>query len=163
MISDAPARRPLPDEAPDAPAVFADPSGRRRRLVRRLGLGAGTLLVLYLGALGVGVATGADVPLTTWDDPPGTHRVNKGGRDDAATREGEGRGTGRPGAGRSGGGAGAPTTVPSPTATRTSVAVPPARPAPPGSSTPPGAGTPTGRPGNSHASPPRWGHEKKPR
>ncbi|WP_242882778.1 hypothetical protein [Actinomadura litoris] len=80
MISDASTRRPVLDEPPSGDGrpetgatlvapVFADPSGRRRRLARRAGMVTGALLVLFLGALGAGVATGADVPLTRWDAP----------------------------------------------------------------------------------------------
>ncbi|WP_157430334.1 hypothetical protein [Actinomadura macra] len=165
MIRDATARRPLLDEPPAAPAVFADPSGRRRRLGRRLGSAAGALLVCYLGALGVSVATGADVPLTTWTGPPdhrrvdGTERTGPGTTPESARRR-----DGTPGVRGPGGGAGTPMTGPSQAGTGGSGAAPSGS---PGTPRPPAA-TPTGdtstyRPGNSHASPPQWGRKKKSR
>ncbi|MGK5556595.1 hypothetical protein ACSNOI_33790, partial [Actinomadura kijaniata] len=65
-----PGRRPSdPDE--DAAPVFVDASGRRRRLARRAGAVCGGLLALFLVAMGVSVATGADVPFTPWSSQQG--------------------------------------------------------------------------------------------
>ncbi|WP_067812548.1 hypothetical protein [Actinomadura kijaniata] len=59
-----PGRRP--SDPDDAAPVFVDASGRRRRLVRQAGVACGGLLALFLVAMGVSVATGADVPFTPW-------------------------------------------------------------------------------------------------
>ncbi|WP_146059099.1 hypothetical protein [Actinomadura rubteroloni] len=59
-------------EAPEP--VFVDPTGRRRRLLRGLGLAAGGLCASFLAAVGLGAATGARVPMTPWtgDGPTAT-------------------------------------------------------------------------------------------
>jgi len=51
-------------------AVFADPSGRRRRIMRRLGLGLAAALAACLGVIAVAVAGGPQAPFTHWAAPP---------------------------------------------------------------------------------------------
>lgn len=59
----------------EAAPVFVDASGWRARLGRRLGLLVGALLVVFLGALGLGMTTGTNVPLTPWSEPSPHPRV----------------------------------------------------------------------------------------
>ncbi|WP_460366965.1 hypothetical protein, partial [Actinocorallia lasiicapitis] len=54
--------------------VFVDGTGRRRKLMRRAGLGFGALLGGYALVLGIGLGTGADVPMDDWIAPPKTER-----------------------------------------------------------------------------------------
>jgi hypothetical protein len=61
---------PEPEDADPQSPVFVDASGRRARLVRRLGILAGAALTAYLVVIGVNLAMDADVPLTPW--PTGT-------------------------------------------------------------------------------------------
>jgi hypothetical protein len=49
--------------------VFADPSGYRRRLLRRLGLAIAAALVACLAAILVSMAGGPQAPLTHWAAP----------------------------------------------------------------------------------------------
>ncbi len=49
-----------------AQPVFADPSGRRRRLLRRVGVGAAAVLALCMGAVVVAMAGGPQAPFTDW-------------------------------------------------------------------------------------------------
>ncbi|MFF5259091.1 hypothetical protein ACFY4C_09095 [Actinomadura viridis] len=117
--------------------VFVDASGRRGRLLRRAGLGAGTALVLYLGAVGVSLVAGADVPLTPWTgsghgtgegtrQPPGGEVTSRAPRPSGATTRmpapapGSGEGTSRTPAPPSGGTA-APAPAPEPGGTATAV------------------------------------------
>ncbi|MEV4254756.1 hypothetical protein AB0J52_16525 [Spirillospora sp. NPDC049652] len=70
----APAKAPAGPAAPGAtgPApVFVDLSGRRRRMGRRVGIACGGLIAAFLLAMGIGVATGANVPGTPWKAAPG--------------------------------------------------------------------------------------------
>ncbi|GAA4307401.1 hypothetical protein GCM10023178_73740 [Actinomadura luteofluorescens] len=64
-----PSARPVPQEETEAAPVFVDATGWRARIGRRLGLLVGSVLLVFLGALGLGVTTGADVPLTPWSEP----------------------------------------------------------------------------------------------
>lgn len=150
---------------PDGSPVFVDATGRRHRMARRIGLLAGALLIVFLGALGIGAATGAAVPGTPWN-APSTHPV-KGGHEPASARAGKPGERGgaspsqRPRAGTSGASPQAPSTTSKPVST----AGPSTSSAPAASSAPtatPSATTSTSRPGNSHASPPARGHTKKP-
>ncbi|MFI0410355.1 hypothetical protein [Actinomadura sp. 3N508] len=129
-----------------AAPVFVDSTGGRARLGRRLGLVAGSVLIVFLGALGIGMATGPDVPFTPWKEPSGRPSVELS-RPAGPTEEPGDRRAGGPGAGGRGAG-----TTPAPPGS--SAAAPPssARPAPPAS---------TSRPGKSQASPPAWGRKKK--
>lgn len=52
----------------DPEPVFVDPSGRRRRIVRRAGIALGCLLAAYLVIVAFGLVTGARAPLTPWPD-----------------------------------------------------------------------------------------------
>ncbi|RFU40986.1 hypothetical protein DZF91_14285 [Actinomadura logoneensis] len=71
-----PATAPAPAQAPAGPdaepghggasPVFVDLSGRRRRMGRQAGIACGGLLAAFLLAMGIGVATGANVPGTPW-------------------------------------------------------------------------------------------------
>ncbi|WP_433144669.1 hypothetical protein ACQPZ8_00560 [Actinomadura nitritigenes] len=148
--------------APDGAPVFVDATGRRHRLARRIGLLAGALLVVFLGALGIGAATGAAVPGTPWNAPSAHPGV--GGHQPASARAGKSGAVAEPGGASP---SRRPRTVPSgaspkaPSATSKPVttATPSASSAP---SAKPSATTSTSRPGNSHASPPAWGHTKKP-
>jgi hypothetical protein len=49
--------------------VFADPSGRRHRIMRRLGIVAASALIVCLGAIVVAMAGGPKAPLTSWAAP----------------------------------------------------------------------------------------------
>jgi hypothetical protein len=66
--------------------VFVDASGRRARLVRRLGLLAGAGLIAYLVMIGVNLAMGADVPLTPWPSGSGVTRGPAGDDGKPGTR-----------------------------------------------------------------------------
>jgi hypothetical protein len=74
-----------------AESVFVDASGRRRRLIRRMGLAVAALLMGYLVVVGVGLFVGADVPLTPW---PG--RGGNPGQGVGAELGRQGNGTPRP-------------------------------------------------------------------
>ncbi|QKG23606.1 hypothetical protein [Actinomadura verrucosospora] len=147
--------------------MFVDATGRRHRLAKRIGLVAGALLVVFLGALGVGAATGAAVPGTPWN-APSTH-PGVGGHQPSGARAGK---AGPEGERRSEAPRRSPRTVPSggapvaPSASsKPGSTTAPAAPAPSASSAPSAAPTTaatTSRPGNSHATPPAWGHTKKP-
>ncbi|TDB87712.1 hypothetical protein E1264_13775 [Actinomadura sp. KC216] len=125
--------------------VFVDSTGGRARLGRRLGLAAGSVLIVFLGALGIGMATGPDVPFTPWKEPSVRPSVEPS-RPPGPTREPSDQRAGGPGAG-------GPATGTTPAPPGSSAAAPPSsRPAPPAS---------TSRPGKSQASPPAWGRKKK--
>src|SRR6266436_3513112 len=49
--------------------VFTDPSGRRRRVMRRIGLVSAAALAICLGAVVVAVAGGPAAPFTDWAAP----------------------------------------------------------------------------------------------
>ena len=49
--------------------VFVDPSGRRHRIMRKLGIAAASVLVVCLGAIVVAMAGGPQAPLTNWAAP----------------------------------------------------------------------------------------------
>src|SRR5215469_4298133 len=49
--------------------VFADPSGRRRRAMRRIGAISGLVLALCLGAVVVALAGGPAAPFAEWAAP----------------------------------------------------------------------------------------------
>src|SRR5215469_16771330 len=53
----------------DSRPVFVDPTGRRRRVLRRAGIGAAAVLVTCLGAVVVALAGGPQAPFTHWADP----------------------------------------------------------------------------------------------
>lgn len=48
--------------------VFVDPTGRRRRIARGVGIAVGCLLTAYLAIVAFGLATGSGAPLTPWPD-----------------------------------------------------------------------------------------------
>jgi hypothetical protein len=54
--------------------VFVDPTGRRHRLLRPVGLAVGCLLGGYLVIVGFGLVTGTGVPLTPWPDAKPTRQ-----------------------------------------------------------------------------------------
>ncbi|XVQ12744.1 hypothetical protein ACQP1W_09370 [Spirillospora sp. CA-255316] len=88
--------------------VFVDASGRRARLVRRLGIFAGGALIAYLVVIGVNLAMGADVPLTPWPSGSGATRGPAGEDGKPGTRSPSGpapaaSGTVAPGAGTAAG------------------------------------------------------------
>jgi len=62
--------------------VFADPSGRRRRVMRYAGLGLTAVLAVCLGAVVVAMTGGPRAPLTQWAAPrprvAATHAVTPG-------------------------------------------------------------------------------------
>jgi hypothetical protein len=66
--------------------VFADPSGRRRRVMRRLGVVAAVVLVTCLGAVLVAMAGGPQAPLTTWAAPRHLAPTSRPGASSAANR-----------------------------------------------------------------------------
>lgn len=145
--------RPLTDPLADpvtetktltaAAPVFVDASGWRSRLGRRLGLLTGSLLIVFLGALGLGMTTGTDVPLTPWSDPSPHPRVkvSQPQAKPTPTERSE-----SPAAGRA---------TPS---SRVAAPAPAATPRPSSASatTPAGAAS-TSHPGRSTAEPPAWG------
>ncbi|WP_433228473.1 hypothetical protein [Actinomadura formosensis] len=140
----------------EAAPVFVDVSGWRARLGRRLGLAAGALLVVFLGALGLGLTTGADVPLTPWSESSAHPRV-KGSHPRVAPPKTTEK-TESPAGGSAPTGQAA---VPAPPATsRPSSSTPAPQTAPTTVAT-------TSRPGRTQvstpASPPAWGHKKKSR
>src|SRR5437764_1701968 len=49
--------------------VFTDPSGRRRRVMRRIGLVSAVALAICLGAVVVAMAGGPAAPFTDWAAP----------------------------------------------------------------------------------------------
>ncbi|CNE63955.1 Uncharacterised protein [Mycobacterium tuberculosis] len=138
--------RPLTETAP----VFVDSSGWRARLGRRMGLLAGALLVVFLGALGLGMTTGTSVPLTPWSEPsarphvkvtpPRTTPARTAEPSSAATPAPTGRAV-----------APAPSAAPRPSTASSASAT--SKPAPPPVS--------TTHPGRSQAEPPAWGRNKK--
>jgi hypothetical protein len=139
-----PDREPVA-ETETAP-VFVDASGGRARLGRRLGLLAGALLVVFLGSLGLGMTTGADVPLTPWTRPSPEPSVKLS----------------RPNVPPKGRTSRAPAAAPGPTGPTGQAGGPAPSVAPRPSSTPgQAAATSTDRPGKSQASPPAWGRTKK--
>lgn len=129
--------------------VFVDATGLRARLGRRLGLAAGAVLVVFLGALGLGMATGPSVPLTPWSEPSSRPRVQVSRPDVPTEKPGDRRAAGRP----------------EPGPTRPGERAAPAPSPRPSSAAPPGRmqvpATSTSRPGKSQASPPAWGRKKK--
>jgi hypothetical protein len=74
----------------DSRPVFVDPTGRRRRVLRRAGMGAVAVLVTFLGAVVVALAGGPQAPFTHWAAPrpaapapsgharSGAHHQNRG-------------------------------------------------------------------------------------
>jgi hypothetical protein len=66
--------------------VFADASGRRRRVLRRLGLMLAGLMVLFLGAIVVAMAGGPQAPLVQWAAPP-HHAASAAGPSPASQRK----------------------------------------------------------------------------
>ncbi|MEU8798271.1 hypothetical protein [Spirillospora sp. NPDC048819] len=129
--------------------MFVDASGWRARLGRRLGLGAGAVLVVFLGALGLGMTTGPSVPLTSWSDPspdPGPV-VPPAGPERNASPVPTGPAAGGPGGG--------PRTAPSASSA-------PSAPAPQAAPTPGSTASNPGK-GRSTAEPPAWGRKKQDR
>ncbi|MGI8331562.1 hypothetical protein ACRYCC_16485 [Actinomadura scrupuli] len=136
---------------PEPLPIFVDASGRRRRLLRRAGLAAGVVLAGFLVLIGVGVATGSDVPLTPWSAPGASHEPAAG-----STPGGPGAVTPLPKGGSAG-----PSARPSGTAPAVPAVV---RSAAPQASTSQGPAAPAAtatHPGRSHASPPARGKAKK--
>ncbi|MBG6087599.1 hypothetical protein [Actinomadura viridis] len=137
--------------------VFVDASGRRARLLRRTGLGAGAALVLYLGAVGVSLVAGADVPLTPWTGSghgtaEGTRQPTGGERTSQAPRPSDA--TARTRAPASGGGAGT-SRAPVPPSGGTAAPAP----EPGGTAT----AVPGGTRGNGNPTPPGFDRRKKDR
>ncbi|WP_147339327.1 hypothetical protein [Actinomadura spongiicola] len=140
--------RPLSPVA-EAEPVFVDATGGRARLGRRLGLAAGAVLLVFTGALGIGMATQPNVPLTPWSDPsprpsvkPSRPDVPTVGADERWAAEGPGP-VGRPGR-----------VTPVAPGSSAAGSVPPTRRAP-------AVSTSTSRPGKSNVTPPAWGRKKK--
>jgi hypothetical protein len=155
-----PLTEPFPREEAETAPVFVDATGWRARIGRRLGLFVGAVLLVFLGALGLGMTTGADVPLTPWSEPSAQPRAKVGRPSVPAGEAGERAPSGRP----------RPTTGPAARSPRVSAgpAQPgvPTAPTAPTASSPPTAtatGSATSAPGNSQATPPAWGHKKKSR
>jgi hypothetical protein len=72
-------------------AVFVDPTGRRRRLVRNAGIIVGCVLAAYLVIVGFGLATGTGVPLTPWPDVKSSHQAALPGNDELLPKRGPSR------------------------------------------------------------------------
>jgi hypothetical protein len=132
---------PEPGAETETTPVFVDATGWRARLGRRLGLLAGALLIVFLGALGLGMTTGTDVPLTPWSRPSASPKPKLS----------------RP-AVPSTGKRSAPHTTARPRPTTQAEA--PA-PTPSAAPKPTATASTTNRPGKSNASPPAWGRNKK--
>ncbi|GAB3986166.1 hypothetical protein GCM10029978_100960 [Actinoallomurus acanthiterrae] len=66
-------------EALEPNPVFVDATGRRARIARRVGIALGCVVAAYLVLVGIGLATGARVPLTPWPET----KHSKSGRDAA--------------------------------------------------------------------------------
>ncbi|MGW3767789.1 hypothetical protein [Actinomadura verrucosospora] len=159
-----PLAEPVPLEEAEAMPVFVDATGWRARLGRRLGLLVGAVLLVFLGALGLGLTTGADVPLTPWSEPSAQPRAKvnrpsvpagKAGERAPAARPlptGPGARSPRPPAVPAGPGASA---APAPSGAPAAPSAPAAPPAATATS------TTTSAPGRSQATPPAWGHKKK--
>jgi hypothetical protein len=137
--------------------VFTDPSGRRRRAMRRIGLVAAAALAICLGAVVVAMAGGPAAPFTNWAAP----RVPAAATHDGASVRARARGTTSvsPSSPRpqlapvpsASAGSAPPTVTPRPTASGTAAASGTLSPVPtnPAGRTPPGhAKSP--RPGNPH-------------
>ncbi|MGI5205541.1 hypothetical protein ACQEU6_28670 [Spirillospora sp. CA-108201] len=142
-----------------AAPVFVDATGGRARIGRRLGLLVGAVLLVFLGALGLGLTTGADVPLTPWSEPSTQPRAKVNRPNAPAGAAGERAPSARP---RTTGPAARPPRAPeAPTAPGASAA--PVAPAAPGTSSaaPAATSTATSAPGKSQATPPAWGRKKK--
>src|SRR5215472_1479983 len=74
--------------------VFVDPTGRRRQVLRRTGMGAVAVLVACLGAVVVALAGGPQAPFTHWAAPrPGAPALPGHARSGAHHHS---RGTGQP-------------------------------------------------------------------
>ncbi|SNR41713.1 hypothetical protein [Actinomadura mexicana] len=159
-----PLAEPLPPEGAAATPVFVDATGWRARIGRRLGLLVGALLLVFLGALGLGMTTGADVPLTPWSEPSVQPRAKVARPSVPAGEAGERAPAARPRP--TGPAARSPRASASPAAPVAPAAPAPAAPAPGASAAPPAAtatGTATSAPGRSQATPPAWGRKKKSR
>jgi hypothetical protein len=135
--------RPLPPVTGSEP-VFVDETGGRARLGRRLGLAAGAVLVVFTGAVGIGLASGPNVPLTPWSEPSARPSVKLSRPVTPTKTPRERRAAASP----------AP-------ATRPGRAVPAPPPPRPSASKPAPPTVTTSRPGRSHPSPPAWGRKKK--
>jgi hypothetical protein len=79
--------------------VFADLSGRRRRIMQRVGLGLAAVLVVCLGVVVVAVAGGPQAPFTGWAAPQArVAAVPSHGRSRTPDRGGGNAGPSQPGA-----------------------------------------------------------------
>ena len=59
--------------------VFTDPSGRRRRAMRRIGLLSAAVLAICLGAVVTAMAGGPAAPFTNWAAPRATAAATRDG------------------------------------------------------------------------------------
>jgi hypothetical protein len=133
-------------------AVFVDPTGRRRRLVRNAGIVVGCMLAAYLVIVGFGLVTGTGVPLTPWPDVKSSHQAALPGNDGLLTKRGPSRPAGtRPSAVAAPSGA-APTARPTsaPGSRTTPTTALPVVPAPTATATQPGKGRAYGRTKSPH-------------
>jgi hypothetical protein len=77
--------------------VFADPSGRRLRLLRVAGIAASAALAVCLGAVGVALSGGPRAPFTQWAAPHpvggARHGAQQGSASPAGQRTPAARGT----------------------------------------------------------------------
>src|SRR5262245_26945007 len=80
----------------DSRPVFVDPTGRRRRVLRRAGAGAVAVLVACLGAVVVALAGGPQAPFTHWADPRPTAPALPGHARSGAHDRGRGVGPSQP-------------------------------------------------------------------
>ena len=91
------------DPAVEPSPVFADPSGRRHRLLRVAGIGSTAVLVAFLVAVVMAVTGGPQAPFTQWAVPqPSASRAAHGG--DQALTGGNGKSGAPTGSSGTGGG-----------------------------------------------------------
>lgn len=76
-----------PTDVLDAEPVFVDPTGRRQRIARNVGIVVGCLLAAYLVIVAFGVVTGSRVPLTPWPAVRPTAGTAPPGHGDSVLRQ----------------------------------------------------------------------------
>jgi hypothetical protein len=132
--------------------VFADPSGRRRQRLRRIGLGTSIFLIGSLVLVGTGLVGGPKTPFSLWGAPPAGSHGQAGARHSTPpSRPGGGSGTPAPGSASSSQPPG-PSAHPSPAPSVSASPSPAPSPSPSPAATNPAGHTP---PGQNHSKRPR--------